>query len=131
MAALAWADVVVICPSNPFVSIDPVLALPGVRDAVAARPVLAVSPIIGGEAVKGPAAKMFRELIGEPSALAVAEYYRGLLAGFFVDRIDVGQAGEIEKLGVAVRVEQTLMPGFDQRVDLAREVLGLAAELGS
>jgi len=131
MAALAWADVVVICPSNPFVSIDPILALPGVRDAVAARPVLAVSPIIGGEAVKGPAAKMFRELIGEPSALAVAEVYRGLLAGFFVDRIDAEQAGDIEKQGVTVRVAQTLMPGLKQRVDLAREVLGLAAELGS
>jgi len=129
MAALAWADVVVICPSNPFVSIDSILALPGVRDAVAARPVVAVSPIIGGEAVKGPAAKMFRELIGEPSALAVAELYRGLPAGFFVDRIDAAQAGDIEKLGMTVRVAQTLMPALEQRVDLAREVLALAAEL--
>jgi LPPG:FO 2-phospho-L-lactate transferase len=131
MAALAWADVVVICPSNPFVSIDPILALPGVRDAVAARPVLAVSPIIGGEAVKGPAAKMFRELIGEPSALAVADYYRGLPAGFFVDRLDAEEVGDIEKLGIAVRVAQTLMPALEQRVELAREVLELAAELGS
>lgn len=127
--ALAWADAVVLCPSNPFVSIDPILALPGVREAVAARPVVGVSPIIGGEAVKGPAAKMFRELGFVPSAYSVAEHYGDLLAGFFIDLVDADYAADVVSLGVDVRVAQTWMPELAQRVALAEEVVAMAVEL--
>ena len=68
-------EIVVICPSNPWVSVDPILGVPGVRDALADKLVVAVSPLVGGKAIKGPAAKMYAELEIEPSALAVARHY--------------------------------------------------------
>jgi LPPG:FO 2-phospho-L-lactate transferase len=86
--AIHCADWVVICPSNPWVSIDPILAVPGIRSALESKTILGVSPIIGGKAVKGPAAKMYRELGITPSARAVAEHYQGLLAGFVIDDQD-------------------------------------------
>src|SRR5262249_47663883 len=89
MAALADARLraIVICPSNPYLSVDPILALPGVRDALktCAAPVIAVSPIIGGRAIKGPTAKMMRELGLPASAAAVAQHYDGLIDLFVVD----------------------------------------------
>ncbi|MCP4372855.1 MAG: 2-phospho-L-lactate transferase, partial [Deltaproteobacteria bacterium] len=88
LEAVRQADLVVICPSNPWVSVDPILALPGMREAVSARPVIAVSPIIGGKAVKGPAAKMYAELGIQPSARAVAAHYGSLLAGLMLDEVD-------------------------------------------
>lgn len=127
--ALAWADVVVLCPSNPFVSIDPILALPGVREAAQAHPVVAVSPIIGGEAVKGPAAKMFRELEGKPSAVAVAAHYGDLVSGWVIDRVDTELAEAIVGMGKRVVVAQTVMSGLAERVSLARDVLTFATEL--
>jgi len=129
LEALNWAHAIVFCPSNPFVSLDPILDLPGVREAVAARPVVAVSPIIGGKAVKGPAAKMFRELGMMPSAVAVAQHYRDLLTGFFVDRVDASSVNEIAELGIEVRAAQTWMPELERRVSLAEEVLTLVSEL--
>lgn len=89
------ADLVVICPSNPWVSIDPILAVPGIRPALEKKPVLAVSPLIGGEAVKGPAAKMYREMGIEPSAGAVAAHYGDLLDGLIIDERDRDLAPEI------------------------------------
>jgi LPPG:FO 2-phospho-L-lactate transferase len=89
------ADVVVICPSNPWVSIAPILAVPGIRDAIAEKPVVAVSPLVGGAAIKGPAAKMYAELGVQPSAVAVAETYQDLLSGFVLDEVNQDEAGEI------------------------------------
>lgn len=129
LAALAGADLVIFCPSNPFVSIDPILNLPGVREAVAARPALAVSPILGGAVVKGPAAKMYRELGREPSALAVAEHYRGLLAGFVLDAVDAALEPAVAALGMAARALPTLMPGLPERIRTARAVLDFGATL--
>jgi LPPG:FO 2-phospho-L-lactate transferase len=129
MEALTWADVVVFCPSNPYVSLDPILALPGVRDAVQAKPVVAVSPIIGGQAVKGPAAKMLRELEGGVSALAVAARYRELLTGFVLDSVDAALAPSVRDLELEVLVTRTLMPGLEERIELARAVLTFAALL--
>jgi LPPG:FO 2-phospho-L-lactate transferase len=86
--ALQAADLVLICPSNPWVSIDPILAVPGIRPALENKTVLGVSPIIGGEAVKGPAAKMYREMGIQPSAGAVAAHYGDLLDGFVIDDQD-------------------------------------------
>lgn len=88
LGAIREADWVLICPSNPWVSIDPILAVPGVRAALKSKIVLSVSPIIGGEAVKGPAAKMYREMGIQPSAGAVASHYKGLLDGFVIDDQD-------------------------------------------
>lgn len=123
-AALARKDLagVVLCPSNPYLSIAPILAVPGVREAIAGR-ALAVSPIIAGRAVKGPTAKIMRELGIEPSALEVARYYRGVARAIVIDRSDAVLAPEIEKLGMRVVLEDTLMTGDAERERLARACL--------
>jgi LPPG:FO 2-phospho-L-lactate transferase len=116
-------DLLVFCPSNPWVSIDPILSLPGVRAAVASKKAIAVSPIIGGKAVKGPAAKMFQELGIEPSALSVARHYQDLLRGFVLDEQDQDLAGEIETLGIPVLVTDTIMTDTKKQAELARQVV--------
>jgi len=118
--ALQDAEAVVICPSNPWVSIDPILAVAGIREAVKARLVVAVSPIIGGKTVKGPAAKMFAELGIQPSALAVAEHYQDLLNGFVLDSVDAKFA---ELITIPVLTTDTLMNLLTKRARLARDVL--------
>lgn len=122
---------VIICPSNPFVSIDTILQLPGVDAALRATkaPVIAVSPIVGGIALKGPAAKMFAELQLPSTALAVAEHYGDLLDGFVIDVADAALAPAIEALGVAVHVTQTVMHTLEDRIALARDVLQFATRL--
>lgn len=124
-------DGILITPSNPFVSIDPILSLPGVRAAITAAPapVIAVSPIVGGMAIKGPAAKMMAELGMPTEAHEVARFYRGLVDGFVIDRSDAGQAAEIEALDMAVLVTDTVMNDLDDRITLARECCRFAAEL--
>ena len=119
---------IVICPSNPFISIDPLLALPGVKEALrkASAPVIAVSPIIGGDAVKGPTAKMMRELGRPVAAHAVAAHYAGLIDGYVLDDAD---AAEAERIAVPCRVTATLMRDESDKVRLAREVLRFAETL--
>ena len=123
--AIQSADAVIICPSNPWVSIDPILRVispqllggnPGVR-------FFAISPIIGGQTVKGPAAKMYRELGIEPSALAVARHYCDLATGFVLDHVDRQLEGEIMSLGMRTFVTNTLMNSHDDRKQFALEVL--------
>jgi LPPG:FO 2-phospho-L-lactate transferase len=127
LAALADANLraVVICPSNPFISIDPILGLPGVREALRAcdAPVIAVSPIIGGKAVKGPTAKMMAELGLPVDAAAIARYYGDILDLYVADEAD---ANEVADLGVPVRVARTLMSSLEDREALARVVLETA-----
>ncbi len=128
LAALADADVVVLGPSNPFVSIGPILAVPGVRDALeqtSARRV-GVSPIVGGEALKGPAAAMLAALGHEVSALGVARLYAGLLDVFVIDERDAHLASEIERLGMDVVAVQTIMHSEEDRERLAEEILAAA-----
>ena len=123
--AMAKATAVVLCPSNPFLSVAPILSLPGVRErlALGRSPVAVVSPIISGEAVRGPAARLFEQLQGEPaSALAVARYYRGLASHFVLDERDAALKGSVEALGYAVTVAQTLMTSDEDKVGLARMV---------
>lgn len=124
---------VVFCPSNPFVSLDPILALPGVEEALRQSPVpkVGVSPIVGGRALRGPAAKMLQELEKPVSAAAVARYFadRGLLDGFVIDPVDQAMAPEIEALGVEVLVTETIMIEEALRVSLARATLDLAQRL--
>jgi LPPG:FO 2-phospho-L-lactate transferase len=126
--AICEADLVVFCPSNPWVSLDPILAIPGVRQAVGDRPVVAVSPIIGGQAVKGPAAKMFAELGIPPSAAAVARHYADLLSGFVIDRVDAGLEAEIQQLEMRTRVTDAIMKTPRDRARLAKEVVDFGIE---
>lgn len=124
LEAIDAADVVLIGPSNPYVSIDPILALDGVRAALARRPVVAVSPIVGGRAVKGPLGTMIPELTGAaPSAAAIARHYGPLLRGLVVERGD-----EHDVAGVAVRATDTIMRTRADRLRLAEETLAFAAE---
>jgi LPPG:FO 2-phospho-L-lactate transferase len=125
LEAIQAADAVVICPSNPWVSIDPILSILSIND----KTVVAVSPIIGGETVKGPAAKMYRELGIEPSALAVAKHYRELATGFILDEIDKHLEKEITDLRVKALVTNTLMKSHDDRSHLAQETLGFIGNL--
>ena len=121
-------DLIVICPSNPYLSIDPILAIPEWRAALHAcdAPVIAVSPIIGGQAVKGPTAKIMRELAIEVSALSVARHYAGLLDGFVLDETDAALA---PRCGVPVHIAPTLMRTLDDKGRLAREVLEFGGAL--
>jgi LPPG:FO 2-phospho-L-lactate transferase len=132
IAALRSPDLatVVICPSNPFVSVEPMLALPELRDALAAckAPVIAVSPIIRGKAVKGPTAKMMSELHLEVSAAAVAQRYGDLIDAYVVD---VEDAGDLADLAVKTFTFPILMRTLADRDALARRVLAIAAEIGA
>ena len=120
---------VVICPSNPYLSVSPILALPGVRDAMrASRTVVAVSPIVGGEAIKGPAAKIMKELDAEVSALGVARWYAGLVDTLVIDRADEALAPAIEALGMHAAVRETVMRDTADRMRLARECVALIRE---
>jgi LPPG:FO 2-phospho-L-lactate transferase len=120
LEAVKSADAVVICPSNPWVSIDPVLAVASIQSEIEAKKVVAVSPIIGGATVKGPAAKMYRELGIQPSALAVANHYRGLLGGFVLDNADSELA---KKIAIPTLTTDTLMNLLTKRAILAGDVL--------
>ena len=119
---------VVICPSNPFISIEPILAVPGMREAIAKcdAPVVAVSPIIGGRAVKGPTAKMMTELGLAVNATSGARRYGDLLNGYVVDHADGAEAAA---LGIPVTMAHTLMTTLDDRERLARHVLATADAL--
>ena len=122
---------IVVCPSNPFVSVAPILAVPGVRAALdkAKAPRVAVTPIVGGQAIKGPAAKMLAELGHDVSALGVARYYKDWVDGFVLDAQDAGLAREIETLGLKVRVADTMMRNDDDKRRLAAQVLDFVDEL--
>ena len=116
------ADAVILCPSNPWVSIDPILAVPGVRSALKTKCVVAVSPIINGRAVKGPAAKMYIEMGILPSAVAIAQHYNELLSGFVMDASDVDLSSDIT---IPFVTTNTLMKTRDDRRCLAEDVLNL------
>ena len=122
---------VILCPSNPFLSIDPILSLEGVRPALQSTPapVAAVSPIVGGKALKGPAAKIMEELDMPASNLSIAEYYRDFLDGLVIDRVDEHEAGAIEKLGIKVKVADTVMRSIEDRKKLAEITLQFASGL--
>jgi LPPG:FO 2-phospho-L-lactate transferase len=122
---------IIICPSNPFVSVRPILDLNGVRNVMREQsaPTIAVSPIIGGQAVKGPAAKMMQELNMPVSALGVAQVYKGLVDGFIIDTADVEYAEEIEALGMNVLITKTMMTSLEDREKLAQDTLDFAKDL--
>ena len=119
---------VILCPSNPFLSIDPILSLEGVRPGLQSTPapVVAISPIVGGKALKGPAARIMEELGMAPGNLAIAEYYRDFLDGLIIDRIDEHEAAAIEKLGIKVKIADTVMRSMQDRKKLAETTLDFA-----
>ena len=129
-AAIADADVVIIAPSNPFVSIGPILALAGIRDAMRAarQKVIAVSPIVGGAAIKGPAAAMLAALGHEVSALGVARLYADVAGTFVIDAQDRELRGAIEGLGLRVHATATIMRDAAARSALASAVVAAASE---
>lgn len=129
LEAIEQAAVVIFCPSNPWVSIDPILSLPALAQAVRTKPVLGVSPIIAGKALRGPAAKMYSELGISPSALAVAEHFRPYLSHFVIDEKDAALSDDIHGLGMQVSVLDTVMRTEADRERLAGEVLQLAGTL--
>ena len=145
LEAIQAADAIIICPSNPWVSIDPILKvitpLPcspapsregdkrQVVRGLMGKPTLAVSPIIGGQTVKGPAAKMYAELGIPPSALAVAEHYKNLLTGFVLDDIDVALVPDVQNLNVQTHVTNTLMKTASDQCRLAEDVLNFIQRL--
>jgi LPPG:FO 2-phospho-L-lactate transferase len=144
LEAIEQADAILIFPSNPWVSVDPIFAIPGILNAILERssagcPLIAVSPIIGGKTVKGPAAKMFAELGVEPSALAVARHYQERLAshlrGFVVDQVDEADIPLLEVMGapeycrLQVLATNILMVDELDRKRLALEILGFIQSL--
>ncbi len=129
IAAIRAADIVVICPSNPWVSIDPILAIPGIYDEIKHKKVIAVSPIIAGETIKGPAAKMYRDLGIAPSAFAVAQHYSGLLSGFIFDVADIAFEKDIKNMGLSTFITNTVMLNENDRQRLALEVIEFGMKL--
>lgn len=129
LEAIEEAEVVVFCPSNPWVSIDPILAVSGIRSIIEMKPVVAISPIICGQTVKGPAAKMFIDFGIKPSALAVASHYGSLLRGFIIDRTDIELVNEVEAMGILPMATDILMKTVSDRIRLAGDVLNFIEEL--
>jgi LPPG:FO 2-phospho-L-lactate transferase len=119
---------IVICPSNPYLSVDPILAIPGIREklSLAKTPVIAVSPIVAGKALKGPTAKLMAELGLPVSAGEVAKHYHGLINGFVLDRQDADQMGAIEATGIVCQAANAVMTNLEDKVRLAETVLHVA-----
>jgi LPPG:FO 2-phospho-L-lactate transferase len=131
--ALAGAEAVAFCPSNPVVSIGPILALPGLCAALvdSSAPKVAVSPIVGGRALKGPADRMLSSLGHQVSSAGVARMYQGLVDGIVIDHADAAEREEIAALGMRVLVTDTIMRDEPGQVRLAREVLDFAGSLAA
>ncbi len=127
--AIEQADVVVVCPSNPLVSIGPVLAVPGIAQAVAARrgSVVAVSPIVAGKALKGPADRMLSELGSEPSVVGVARLWSDIASTLVIDEADAALGPQVERAGMAFAVTKTVMSGPEDSARLAEVVLATAS----
>jgi LPPG:FO 2-phospho-L-lactate transferase len=129
LKAITGADVVVVAPSNPIVSIGPLLAVPGIADAVRARRdhTVAVSPIIAGAALKGPADRLMRELGHEASVVGVARIYHDIASCLIIDSADADLAGAVEAEGMVCVVTDTVMSSPNVTADLAKVVLGAAS----
>jgi LPPG:FO 2-phospho-L-lactate transferase len=122
--AIQTADLIVFCPSNPWVSLDPILSVSGIKRVLLDKAIIVgVSPIIGGTTLKGPAAKMYTELGISPSALAVANHYKDLLSHFVFDRIDASLDASIQNLGLKTKATNTIMKTLEEKIRLAKEVL--------
>jgi LPPG:FO 2-phospho-L-lactate transferase len=133
---LQWLDQpglagVILCPSNPFVSIDPLLSLPGMRERLVRckAPVIAVSPIVAGAAIKGPTAKMMQELSLSVSATTVLQHYADFLDGFIVDTLDAGLTRDLAASGIRIKAAQTVMDSLQDRILLAQACVDFCKEI--
>ena len=128
--AIRESSALIICPSNPLISIGPILAVNGVREALGSTSarVIAVSPVVGGKSLKGPTDRMLRDLGMEVSALQVAKLYKDFLNVLVIDQSDEPLRAEIERLGVQVVVAQTVMRGAEEKVKLAQSVVSILKE---
>jgi LPPG:FO 2-phospho-L-lactate transferase len=135
LAALSQPDLdaIIISPSNPWLSIDPILSLSDIRTAISNNkaPVIGVSPIVGGRAIKGPTAKLMQELGLEVSALGVARHYQDILDGFIIDTQDAAQRAAIEELGISVGITNTVMQNLNDKRQLAGFAIDFAGQLSS
>ncbi len=132
LEAIETADGIILCPSNPIISIGPVLAVPGIREALKATqaPIVAISPVVCGRSLKGPTDKFLTGLGHEVSALSVARLYHDFLDLLIIDRLDTGLLPAIEALPLRVRATETIMNNLEQKVALAKEVLACLASSG-
>lgn len=128
LEAIREAELIVVCPSNPLISVGPILAVPGIREALRVRreDVVAISPIVGGKSLKGPSDRMLAQLGYEVSARAVARMYADVAGTFVIDRVDRGEAAAIESLGMRAAILPTVMKTRGQKIRLARALLGLS-----
>src|SRR5574337_1174537 len=129
LEAIEGADGIIICPSNPIVSIGPILAVPGIREALSTTkaPIVAISPVVGGRSLKGPTDKFLAGLGHEVSALAVAQLYQDFLDLFIVDRLDTDLLPAIEALPLKARTTETIMNTPERKIALAKEALASLA----
>ena len=129
--AIETADLIIFCPSNPILSIGPILAIPGIRDSIAktAAKMVGISPIVGGKAVKGPLDRILENLGLEVSPFGVAQLYRGLLRGYVIDIIDKSSRSKIEGLGMKVLTTGTIMTSTESKTRLAQDTLQFAETL--
>jgi LPPG:FO 2-phospho-L-lactate transferase len=126
IGAIEQAETIILCPSNPFISMGPILSIPGIREALRRRRdhIIAISPIVGGRALKGPAARMMRSMKLRSSAVEVAKLYQDFVGAFVLDEVDREQAKKVEALGMRAVVTNTIMSGLRQKINLARVVTG-------
>lgn len=129
LAAIEEAGLVILCPSNPWVSLDPILAVPGISQSIEHRTAVGVSPLIGGKALKGPAAKMYQELGIPATAVSVAAHYQAPLSGFVIDEIDREAEGRIKGMGLEVCITNTIMNTAADRLQLAEDVLAFGTRI--
>ena len=124
-------DAIIICPSNPYLSVDPILAVNGMREFLTSHdaPIVAVSPIVQGVALKGPTAKIMRELGLNSTTFQIAKHYRDLVDGLIIDNLDLNSRTQAESLGLHVMVTQTVMKSLDDRIDLAKSAIEFAHTL--
>ena len=129
LEAIEHCDCVIFAPSNPWVSIGPILAIKDISKTIAKKKVIAISPIVGGKAIKGPAAKMYQELGIEPSAYSIARHYQSIIHGLVIDQIDTAWAEKIQACGIIPLVTDTIMSDIIARQRLADEVLKFGLKL--
>ena len=129
--AIENADVIVLCPSNPILSIGPILAIPGIRDGISKTraKIVGVSPIVGGKAIKGPLDRIMENLGLEVSPFGVAQLYKGLMKGYVIDQLDRSAVPKITSLGMKVLATNTMMDSVEAKIKLAQETIKFAETL--